>query len=262
MVPDVILINRDAWRRLTPHHQALLQQAADDSARFQRQLWAKKTAEALEEVAAAGVEVSRPEKGPFQEAVRSLHEAYAGTEIGALITEIAAVPGGENSKKLKDALTRVLEGVVVVLMGALVIDVLWQVASRHVVRNPSGWTDELATLLMIWLALMGASAAFGRQAHLGVDFLTQKLTPPHRRVAEVIVYCVVAFFAVAVLIVGGLHLVTLTLLTNQVSPALGVKMGHVYLSLPISGGFILLFSVEAVAQRFARQGDAGEEGAT
>ena len=95
-------------------------------------------------------------------------------------------------KRLKDWLVRLLEGVVAVLMGALVIDVLWQVTSRYVFRNPSGWTDELATLMVIWLALLGASAAFGRRAHLGVDFLTDKLTPSHRRVAEVLVYREVA----------------------------------------------------------------------
>lgn len=145
----------------------------------------------------------------------------------------------------KRGVLRVLEAAVVGLLGALVLDVLWQVTSRYVVRSPSAWTDELATLLVIWLALLGASAAFGRQAHLGVDFVVNELSPVWRRRTELVVHAVVAAFAVVVLIVGGLHLVRLAWLTGQVSPALGVNMAHVYLALPISGGLILLFALEA-----------------
>ena len=55
---------------------------------------------------------------------------------------------------LKDRSVRCLEGLVVLLMGGLVLDVLWQVTSRYLLRRPSAWTDELATLLVIWLALL------------------------------------------------------------------------------------------------------------
>ena len=148
----------------------------------------------------------------------------------------------------KRFLVRVLEGCVVLLMGTLVLDVLWQVVSRYVARRPSAWTDELATLLVIWLALLGASAAFGRRAHLGVDFLVRQLTPGQRRITEILVHVVVAFFAVAVLMVGGFHLVRLAWLTGQTSPALGVNMGHVYLALPVSGAFILIFALESLLE--------------
>ena len=49
-------------------------------------------------------------------------------------------------------------------MGLLVLDVLWQVTSRFVIQRPSQWTDELATLLIIWVAMIGASVAFIRGA--------------------------------------------------------------------------------------------------
>jgi TRAP-type C4-dicarboxylate transport system permease small subunit len=157
--------------------------------------------------------------------------------------------------QLRNQLARGLDLTVIALMAALVIDVLWQVASRYVARQPSAWTDELATLLVIWLALLGASAAFGRNAHLGMDFLTQHLTPQQRRITEAIAHLMVATFATLILILGGIHLVQLTWLTNQVSPALGVKMGHVYLALPISGCFILLFALENIVRSLARKAE-------
>lgn len=163
-------------------------------------------------------------------------------------------------RRLNDRLVRGLEWGVIVLMGGLVLDVLWQVASRYVLRSPSSWTDELATLLIIWVALLGASVAFIRQGHLGVDYFVGKLPPRPRLLIEVCVYLLVAFFALAVLLIGGLKLVGLTLLTGQVSPALGVKMGHVYLALPVSGFFILVFALTTAAQNIAALRGSGREG--
>jgi TRAP-type C4-dicarboxylate transport system permease small subunit len=159
---------------------------------------------------------------------------------------------------IKRGLVRALEGVVILLMATLVLDVLWQVLSRYAFRRPSSWTDELATLLVIWLALLGASVALGRQAHLGVDVLVRQLSPAPRRLIEIVVHSVVGFFAVAVLILGGTHLVRLAWLTGQVSPALGVNMGHVYLALPISGVFMLIFALESLLQCLSGRPISGE----
>ena len=135
-------------------------------------------------------------------------------------------------------------------MAALLIDVLWQVASRYLLQDPSSWTDELATLLIIWVAMLGSSIAFARHHHLGVDYFVEKLAPSARRITEMAVQAMVGLFAVVVLILGGSKLVALTLLTEQVSPALGVKMGHVYLALPISGLLILLVAMETMVGQF------------
>ena len=55
---------------------------------------------------------------------------------------------------------------------------------------------------------------------------------------------VIALFSFFVMVVGGSQLVSRTLITNQVSPALQLKMGYVYLAIPISGLFLVIYSVE------------------
>jgi len=96
-VPDVLLIQTAAWERLSAEHQRLLQTVADESANYQRQLWQEKTVEALQEAEAAGVTILRPDKAPFQRAVRLLHAEYAGTPIGDLIRQIADLGGKPTS---------------------------------------------------------------------------------------------------------------------------------------------------------------------
>ena len=146
--------------------------------------------------------------------------------------------------KIKSGLDRSLEFLVAAVMGVLVIDVAWQVFTRFVLKDPSSWTEELATFLMIWVGLLGASVALNRKAHLGVDYFVGKLTPAKRLGTEIAVFSCVALFSFFVLILGGARLVSITLMREQVSPALQLKMGYVYLALPISGFFLVLYSLE------------------
>lgn len=87
-VPDILLISSHVWRSLDEQQQAWLQAAVDDSVAYQRQLWQESTEEALAAVRAAGVEVTYPDKGPFQAAVAEMKASFSGTEIGDLIKAI------------------------------------------------------------------------------------------------------------------------------------------------------------------------------
>ena len=146
--------------------------------------------------------------------------------------------------KIKKALDRFLEFLVALVMGILVLDVAWQVFTRFVLKDPSSWTEELATFLMIWVGLLGACVALNRNAHLGVDYFVDKLPPRKKIYTQIFVFTAVALFSLLVLGMGGIRLVTVTLMREQVSPALHIPMGYVYLALPLSGFFLVLYSLE------------------
>ena len=146
--------------------------------------------------------------------------------------------------KIRKGLDVVLEFIVIVVMGILVLDVTWQVFTRFIMKHPSHWTEELATFLMIWVGLLGASVALNRGAHLGVDYFVGLLSPRKKLYAESAAFLFVSLFSLLVLVVGGCKLVALTFMREQISPALGLNMGYVYLALPISGFFLVLYSTE------------------
>lgn len=150
--------------------------------------------------------------------------------------------------KAKNGLVKLLEGALSVAVGALVLDVLWQVFTRFVMKRPSPWTEELARMLLIWVSLLGASVAYARKGHLGVDYFVGLLPAPAKRLVELAGHGLVIFFAASVMMYGGGQLVSRTLSLRQLSPALQVEMGHVYLAVPISGFFIVLFALEAVME--------------
>ena len=154
------------------------------------------------------------------------------------------------SGKLWKALNRGLDICVIGLMAFLVIDVVWQVCSRYLLSNPSSWTEELATFLLVWVGLLGAAVALRERAHLGINYLTAGMRPQAQHTAEVFALASTALFCVLVLIYGGTSLVVRTVALNQLSPALGIHMGYVYLALPISGFFMTGYSLRRLAACF------------
>lgn len=87
-IPDVLIFSKAIWDRLDPQVQMWIDQAAAESVEFQRKLWTQETQAALDQVEAAGVTIYRPEKGPFQEATLSMHEAVENEVVKELAKRI------------------------------------------------------------------------------------------------------------------------------------------------------------------------------
>ena len=154
--------------------------------------------------------------------------------------------GNEPSPKNKlwAALVNGLQWLTVVLFALLTLDVLWGVVSRYVLGSQSRWTEEFAIYALVWVSMLGAALMFRERGHLGVDYFVGKLDPSARRLAAVIAEIAVMVFAGFLLVYGGFMLVSETLKSGQVTPAMGWKVGYLYSVVPLSGLFIVAFSIE------------------
>ena len=90
-VPDILLMSTVVWNSLDAQQQQWVQEAIDESVEYQKKLWKEASDDALRAVKEAGVEVIYPDKTPFRQSVREMHESYRGTSIYDLIKEIDAV---------------------------------------------------------------------------------------------------------------------------------------------------------------------------
>ena len=160
-------------------------------------------------------------------------------------------------RSIKKVLDRSLELLVMVVVAVLVVDVLWQVFTRFILKSPSTWTEELAVFMLIWVSLLGSAVALNRGAHLGIDYFVGKLSPKKRLYTEVLVFLCISLFSVTVMVLGGIDLVFSTLNLQQLSPALGIKVGYVYLAIPISGFFLALYSIIGLVERLAQLSKGG-----
>lgn len=146
-------------------------------------------------------------------------------------------------------LDRGLQGICVVLFGALVLLVAWQVFTRLVLGHPSAWSEELARYIFVWMSLIGIAIAVGEKADVIMDFVVERLPLPLQRATDVIAHLATLFFVVYVMIHGGIQLVAMA--WEQTNPLLPVTQGQLYLVLPLSGVILAFYLVTHIVSTFS-----------
>jgi TRAP-type C4-dicarboxylate transport system permease small subunit len=136
----------------------------------------------------------------------------------------------------------VLKWILVFIMGAMTVNVLWQVFTRFILQSPSSYTEELARYMLIWIGILGASYVAGQKMHLAIDLLSTKLNKVNKSYLEIIIQICIFLFSLFVMVVGGVRLVQITLTLNQISAALQIPLGYVYTVVPISGALMMFYS--------------------
>lgn len=92
IVPEVLMMSKKSWDKLTPEDQATIRQAAKDSVPVMRGLWEAQEKVSEDKLEAAGVQVIKDiDKTPFIEAMVPVYEKYVTTpELKAMVTAIQA----------------------------------------------------------------------------------------------------------------------------------------------------------------------------
>lgn len=147
---------------------------------------------------------------------------------------------------LRQKIDKILAYMLIVIMGVMVINVLWQVFTRFIVGTPSSFTDELARYLMIWLGILGAAYVSGRNMHVAIDVLPLRASTKTQKKLKLIVYSLIIVFAFFAMVIGGLRLVYITYILDQYSPALQMPLAAVYFAIPLSGALIIYYKISDI----------------
>lgn len=149
---------------------------------------------------------------------------------------------------LRKKVDKTLEISLVIIMSTLVLDVVWQVASRYLFGDPSSFTDELAVFLLIWVGMAGAAYVKGKNEHLAIDILPDKLKPKGKNRLMVFINLFIIIFSATIMVTGGSWLAYTRFSMGQVSSALQLPVGFVYLIVPISGILMIYYSIDDIIQ--------------
>ena len=90
-IPDMLLVSTKVWDRLSAQIQQWVQQAAEESCAYQRELWRQKTEESLDEARAEGVTIHTVDQTLFSAKVQPMYEALDDEGIVALVKQIREV---------------------------------------------------------------------------------------------------------------------------------------------------------------------------
>lgn len=94
MVPEVLLMSRYRWRKLSPEDQALIRRTAKESVPVMRELWDARVTISRNAMVEAGVQiVDGIDKQPFMDAMQPLYEQYLeDPALKDLVERIRAAP--------------------------------------------------------------------------------------------------------------------------------------------------------------------------
>jgi tripartite ATP-independent transporter DctM subunit len=102
-------------------------------------------------------------------------------------------------EKLNKVLGTLIEVPAALLVAAEVVVLLMGVMSRYVIHRPLIWSDELASILFLWLAMLGSIIAFQRGEHMRMTAIVGKMEPRGRAFLDLLAIAAgIAFLAFVV----------------------------------------------------------------
>lgn len=172
-------------------------------------------------------------------------DSQPGGEIGP---GSAALPGARFAHAFARAVGHLIEFAAAALMVAEVAILLCGVIWRYGLDSPLVWSDELASALFSWLAMLGSVLALMRGEHMKMTAVVKRWSPAWQAWAQSVASLVVCVFVAMIVVPAAQHA------SGQMdisTPALNMPDGWRAMALPV--GAALMFCV-AVARMLALPG--------
>lgn len=146
------------------------------------------------------------------------------------------------AKSIVDSVVKFIEVLITLMVTAMMLSLMWQVITRFVIKIPSIWTEEIARATFVYMAMLGAALGVRNSAHFGMTILSDKLKGKVRDIYfrfvinGIIFLCSIFFFKY------GWDF-TFTYGMTRVSPTFLWPMAYVFISIPLSGALMVIFSL-------------------
>ncbi|MDM0107717.1 TRAP transporter large permease subunit [Variovorax sp. J22R24] len=153
---------------------------------------------------------------------------------------------------LNKALATLVEVPAALLVLAEVVVLLMGVTSRYVLHEPLVWSDELASILFLWLAMLGSIVALQRGEHMRMTAIVGKLDSRKRAFLDLIAIAAAIAFLAFVLHPAYEFAQDEVFVTT---PAMGIPNSWRASALPVGLGLMLLIGLMQIF-RLGRVKDA------
>ena len=149
-------------------------------------------------------------------------------------------------RKLCRIVFKALEWFAMICMVILTCIVFTDVILRYIFKQGFAWTQEIATLMLVWFSLIGMAIGVLEKIHISIEMFTAKLPAKVISLLESLNHLLIAAF-------GGLMVYFGTLIMNMTKmstmPATKMPSAVLYIILPLSGILVLLNAVLVAAKQ-------------
>lgn len=136
------------------------------------------------------------------------------------------------TSRVASALQRGLDSLLGILLAVIALSLIYQVFGRYALNRAPGWTEELARLLIVWVAMLGSAACLRTGNHIAISALLIAVPVGVQRVLLFVRDAAVLFCA-GLLAWSGFGYAVLN--HSQESAALELPMSIPYAAIGIGG---------------------------
>lgn len=121
------------------------------------------------------------------------------------------------------------------------------VLSRYVFHTSWAFTEELCVMMFVYITFFGASVAIKRKQHLGFTLILDKVNSNIKIFIQTINTVCIIIFLVLMTYYGFLVLQN-QIKYNSITPALRISTAYMGASIPLSGVFMIVRSIQVYMQ--------------
>jgi tripartite ATP-independent transporter DctM subunit len=148
--------------------------------------------------------------------------------------------------RLERVLSLITEVPAAALVAVEIVVLLIGVVSRYVFNSPITWSDELASALFLWLAMLGSVIALRRAEHMRLAFLVSLAPPRWRAWLETFGTTVIAAFLLAMIPPAREYIEVQSFITT---PALEISDGWRVAAIGVGAVLMLVIVVARLIER-------------
>lgn len=150
------------------------------------------------------------------------------------------------------------ETICVILFSAMVLLTFAQVMSRFVLNLSLGWSEELSRFFFVWLVYISAALAAKHRSHIRVELIDQLLPRSLAKWTGLLSDLLWIGFALVVAF-QGYNVAMMIMGHGQLSPAVQLPMGWIYLIIPFGFALIAFRVAQGVVARFKGEHELSDE---
>ncbi|WP_041075782.1 TRAP transporter small permease [Thermotoga caldifontis] len=143
---------------------------------------------------------------------------------------------------MKRALEKVLNWIENAVVGFSIVGlmfmvtiVFYQVVARYFFNRPPKWTEEIALVTMIWIAMLGAGIGLKNDIHMRVEVFLSVFPIKLQRIVEIAIMLLIGYF--------GIQMTRYTTIMVQRLPnklaATGISVAWMYLPIAVCGVLVV-----------------------
>ena len=150
-------------------------------------------------------------------------------------------------KKLIDLTSNYIDKIIcfIVIVLTLVLSILMAVGVfyRYVLNNSIYWSGEVSRYLLVYITFLGATIAYKRGAHVGIDIIVERFSKKVRKIFHYVIHLTFIVFWIIILI-KSFKLYPLYML--QKTATLEIPYAIPFTALPVSAVIWIIHAINEI----------------